>query len=269
MYEEEDRGLEALHTALGLDITYVDTAQGYGNGKSETWVGKVIKDRRSEVLLTTKISVRDYDKAIRESELSLKRLQTDQVHLIHIHNLRGAEDLAAVEAGCLKVLMQLRDEGAYRFAGITSHTYPDTLAKALERHDFACIQMVLNAAKQGSLSPETGREPLPSDSFTTIALLVALRKEMGVLAMKVTSQDTIFRGKHGQCPMTSLLRYTLSPPFTTAVVGMPKLYFLHENVQIAQSFSPMPSEEMDNFSREIASTHKFAMYASYPSHRDV
>ena len=115
MYEEEDRGLEALHTALGLDITYVDTAQGYGNGKSETWVGKVIKDRRSEVLLTTKISVRDYDKAIRESELSLKRLQTDQVHLIHIHNLRGAEDLAAVEAGCLKVLMQLRDEGAYRF----------------------------------------------------------------------------------------------------------------------------------------------------------
>ena len=64
-----------------------------------------------------------------ESELSLKRLQTDQVNLIHIHNLRGAEDLAAVEVGCLKVFMQLRDEGAYSFAGITSHTYPDTLAK--------------------------------------------------------------------------------------------------------------------------------------------
>ena len=63
MYEEEDRGLEALHTVLDLNITYVDTAQGCGNGKSETWVGKVIKDRRSEVLLTTKIAVRDYDKA--------------------------------------------------------------------------------------------------------------------------------------------------------------------------------------------------------------
>ena len=68
------------------------------------------------------------------------------------------EDLAAAEAGSLKVLMKLRDEGVCRFAGVTSHTYPDTLAKALERHDFDCTQMALNAAMQGRSTEGVNRD---------------------------------------------------------------------------------------------------------------
>ena len=46
MYEEEDRAIEALNLALDLGVTYLDTAQSYGGGNSEKWVGKVMAHRR-------------------------------------------------------------------------------------------------------------------------------------------------------------------------------------------------------------------------------
>src|SRR3954452_8815996 len=41
-YKEEDKALEAMQKALDLGITYVDTAYAYGNGQSESWVGKLM-----------------------------------------------------------------------------------------------------------------------------------------------------------------------------------------------------------------------------------
>jgi len=91
-YKEEDKALEAVNRALGLGITYLDTAFGYGNGLSETRIGKVMQTRRKEVWLATKINNRDPDEAKRIIEGSLKRLQTDQVDLLHIHQGPRAED---------------------------------------------------------------------------------------------------------------------------------------------------------------------------------
>jgi len=48
MYKEEDKALEALNRAFDLGITYMDTAFGYGNGLSETRVGKVMAVRRKK-----------------------------------------------------------------------------------------------------------------------------------------------------------------------------------------------------------------------------
>src|SRR5256885_2166779 len=97
-YKEDDKAIEALNHALDLGITYVDTAYGYGSGKSESRVGQVMATRRNGLFLATKINARKYDDALRILEGSLKRLQTDHVDLIHIHSLTTPEDLAAVEA---------------------------------------------------------------------------------------------------------------------------------------------------------------------------
>ena len=53
----EDRALEALETAANLGITYFDTGQAYGNGKSEEWIGKLLGRRRKEIIIATKITV--------------------------------------------------------------------------------------------------------------------------------------------------------------------------------------------------------------------
>src|SRR5690242_1764120 len=150
-YEEEDKALAALNHAIDLGITYVDTAFAYGDGKSEMRVGKVMATRRKEVFLATKIPDRTRDEFMRRLEASLKRLQTDHVDLVHIHSLGHADDLAKLESptGAIKGLLEAREQKMARFIGMTSHTDGAVMAQAIEHHDLNCVQMALNASRNG------------------------------------------------------------------------------------------------------------------------
>jgi uncharacterized protein len=243
MYQEEDKALEALNKALDLGITYIDTAFSYGNGRSEERVGKVMRTRRKEVWLATKVQDRSYDGAMRIIEGSLKRLQTDQVDLLHIHALGDAEDLAKAEAGALKALYKAREAKMARFIGVTCHSDPVVLKTALERHDFDCTQMALNAARVGMRNGKRGME----DSFELIALPVAHKKKMGVTAMKIFGQD----GLVGKASVEKLIRYSLTLPVASAVLGMPKLEHLDENVRVAKAFQPLSKKEMQSLAGDL------------------
>jgi aryl-alcohol dehydrogenase-like predicted oxidoreductase len=271
MYKEEDKALEALNRAFDLGITYMDTAFGYGNGLSETRVGKVMAVRRKKdgIFLATKIEARNGDEAARTIEGSLKRLQTDQIDLIHIHSLEDEADLAQIEAkdGILNRLLKFRDEKVARFVGITCHNDPTVLATALERHDFDCTQMALNAALAGMKGGKHGMEinEAMKTSFETVALPVAVRKKMGVIAMKVFAQE----GLTGEAPPQKLLYYSLSLPVSLAVAGMPTLDFIEQNVQIARAFKPMPKSEMQQLSGTLAPKHKMALDRRFANHVDA
>lgn len=252
MYKEEDKALEAVNKAIDMGITYLDTAFGYGNGVSEERIGKVMKTRRKEVWLATKINKRGADEAMRVIEGSLKRLQTDQVDLLHIHSLTTADDLAAIEAkgGVLETLYKVRDQKMARFIGITSHTDPQVLKTALERHDFDCTQMALNAARVGMKDGKAGMETNPSmpGSFEAIALPVANRKKMGVIAMKIFGQGHIV----DKAPIEKLIRYSLSLPVAAAVLGMPRLEYIDQNLEVARNFKPLPKKEMLSMAQDLA-----------------
>jgi hypothetical protein len=270
MYQDEDKALEALNRAFDLGITYMDTAYGYGNGHSEERVGKVMKTRRKGIFLATKINARKGDEAQRILEGSMKRLQTDQVDLIHVHSLTDENDLGAVEApdGVLKVLLKLRDQKVTRFIGITSHTDPVVLKTALERHDFDCTQMALNAARVGMKNGNGSMVPNPDlkTSFEDIALPVARRKNMGVIAMKVFAQEALV----GQAPPEKLLYYSLSlPGVTLAVAGMPKFEFIDQNVALAKAFHPLPPAEMQQLSADLAARNKAALDRFFSTHVDA
>ncbi len=260
MYKEEEKGLAALNHALDLGITYVDSAYTYGNGESETRVGKVMKQRRKGVFLVTKIHKRDGDGALRILEGSLKRLQTDHLDLIHVHGLMGADDLARAEAkdGVINALLKLRDQKVTRFIGVTCHHDPMVLKSALEHHDFDCTQMALNAAQVGESKGVPG-------SFETIALPVALKKKMGVTAMKIFSQDKIV----GEAPPEKLIQYVLSLPVACAVIGMPKIEFLEANIATAKAFRPMPPTEMRRLSTDLAAKHKASLDHFFAHHIDA
>jgi hypothetical protein len=92
-------------------------------------------------------------------------------------------------------------------------------------------------------------------SFETTALPVALRKKMGVLGMKVFAQEALV----GQATPRKLLYYTLSLPVTAAVVGMPKLEFLEEDVRLARTFQPLPAAEMQEISGRLSARNKQAL----------
>jgi predicted aldo/keto reductase-like oxidoreductase len=236
---------------------------------SEERVGKVMKTRRKEVFLVTKINKRSGDEAARILEGSLKRLQTDQVDLIHIHSLLGEDDLKQIEAkdGVLNTLLKLRDQKVTRFIGITSHTDPTVLKTALERHDFDCTQMALNAALVGMKDGKgnMAMNPDMKTSFETVALPAANRKKMGVIAMKVFAQE----GLVGQAPLEKLMYYSLSLPVSLCVVGMPKREFIEQNVQMAKEFKPLPKAEMKALAGRLAARNKLAFDRYFSDHVDA
>ena len=268
-YKEEDAALQAVNKAIDLGVRYLDTAQSYGNGVSEKRIGKVMATRRNEVFLVTKVQERDPDKAMARLDESFKNLQTDRIDLVHIHSLTTEADLALIEKkdGVLDRLLKRRDGKSIRFVGITSHTDPTVLKTALERHDFDCTQMALNAALVGMKNGKAGMEINPDmkPSFETVALPVATRKKIGVLAMKVFAADGIV----GQAPLDKLLYYALSMPVAACVVGMPKLEFLEQNAGLAKSFRPLPDRERRQLSEALASKNKQALDLYFRDHVDA
>ena len=258
MYEQEAVALEVLNGAVDQGIRYLDTAVGYGDGESERRVGLLMRTRRKDVILATKIprSARTRDAALRQVEASLKRLQTDHVDVLHLHDLTDAQDLAAIEApnGALKALYELRSQKVTRAIGMTSHTDGAVMAKAIEQNDLDCVQMAMNPAR--------------ALQFEELALPAAKKKGLGVILMKVTSQEKLVGAGPGKADMSSLLRYALSLPVSTVVVGMPKREFIAENIAIARGFTPLSEQEVDRVRKSVA-PQQAAVEAFYREHMDA
>ena len=257
MYENEDEALRALNHVIDSGVTYLDTAMDYGKGLSETRVGMVMKTRRKDVWLATKVTpqARTRDEVMREVEKSLKRLQTDRVDLLHLHSLTTDEDLQKIEAkdGAIKALYELREQKVARFIGMTSHTDGAVMARAIERNDLDCVQMAMNPAR--------------ALQFEELALPAAKKKNLGVILMKVTAQEKLIGAGAGKAGIEPLIRYALSLPVSAAVIGMPKLQFVDQNISIVKSFKPMNASEMDQLRSQVAS-QRASLENFFLRHRD-
>ena len=266
MYTEEDKALEALNRAIDLGITYIDTAHSYGNGRSEERVGRIMATRRKEVTLATKIGARTGDEARRQIDLSLKRLQTDHLDVLHIHALKDAQDLAAIgrPGGVVEAFYAARDQGITHAIGITCHANPAALRTALLRFDFDCTQMALNAGL-ASMTDAMKTAPAGPESFERLALPVAIEKQLGIIAMKVSGQEHLI----GAAPFEKLLAYALSLPVSLASVGMPQLEHIEQNAALARGFRPMSRRQRHRLEDSIEFSRKFAMQRFFADHQDV
>ena len=269
MYEDEDKALEALNRAIDLGIRYIDTAHAYGEGRSEERIGRLMTARRKEVTLATKIPARTADEARRQIELSLHRLRTDHLEVLHIHALKDSKDLSQIEArgGVLEALYEAREQKVTRAIGITSHADPAALRDALQRHDFDCTQMALNAGLASMADTAKGMKASPAgdSSFEKLALPVATRKHMGVIAMKVFGQEQLL----GAAPLESLLSYALSLPVSLASVGMPRFEHIELNARLAHSFTPMSGRQRRRLQETIDTGKKLALRQFLRAHADV
>src|SRR5262249_20710136 len=150
-------------------------------------------------------------------------------------------DLAKIEAkdGAIHALYELREQKVARFVGMTSHTNGAVMAKAIEHNDLDCVQMAMN--------------PSRALRFEELALPAAKKKNLGVILMKVTPQEKLGGAGAGKANIESLIRYALSLPITAAVMGMPKVQFIDQNIAIASAFKPMSAGEMDQLRAQVAS----------------
>jgi diketogulonate reductase-like aldo/keto reductase len=110
---------EALRTGLSLGMTLIDTAENYGNGRSEELIGRAIAGQRDRVFLVSKVETNHVagDGIARACEASLARLGTDHLDLYLLHWPVGVTDLSGVVAAfeSLRAARKIRAWGVSNF----------------------------------------------------------------------------------------------------------------------------------------------------------
>src|SRR3989440_7747584 len=136
---ERDR-LAAVRRAVELGITFFDTAPTYGDGASESLLGRALKADRDRVAIATKVGPRDDPR--RSLEASLRRLATDYVDLIQLHEaLEGWERQP-------EQLHTLQEKGKALAVGLCNASSRQ-LAQALEIAPVAAYQGPYNLFDRG------------------------------------------------------------------------------------------------------------------------
>jgi len=227
-----DVSVAIVNRAIDLGVNYIDTAAAYGRGISQTYIGEVMATRRNEVFLASKTHDRTRDGSLRLLEESLRLLKTDHLDLWQLHNVRTDQDLDRIfgKDGALEAQIAARDQKMARFLGITGHFDPAVLMNGISRFDFDTILMALNPADPHHLP------------FQLELLPLANGKQMGVIGMKIPARSRLFR-EGGITSMRDAMRYTLSLPVSTVIVGCDNVQQLEENVAIARDFQPLSAAD--------------------------
>ena len=231
----EEEAIEIVHTAIDRGIRYFDTAWVYSAGQAETRLGKVVKHRRSEMWIATKVFDTTRDGARRQLEESLTRLQTDHVNEWRFHDVHSYARLDAFtgKGGALETAIQARNEGLVRHISISGHKDPQVLIEALNRFPFDSALVALSALDHSMYS------------FAEEFLPVANNKGIAIIAMKVLGLGSLTH------EVERSLRYAFGLPVSTVIVGMESMAQLEQNLAIAESYTPMTDEERLAFFRDI------------------
>jgi L-galactose dehydrogenase/L-glyceraldehyde 3-phosphate reductase len=147
----------AVARALDLGINYFDTAAQYGNGRSETNLGRVLKSLKPKgITVGTKVRLPPTGQSgiaagiASALDESLKRLQMEQVDLFQFHNAIvdktiGAEFAAAsMLEDVVPAFEKLREQGKIRFFGITAVGETPSLHKVADARAFDTAQVSYN-----------------------------------------------------------------------------------------------------------------------------
>jgi aryl-alcohol dehydrogenase-like predicted oxidoreductase len=200
--DDERAQQETVRRAIELGVNWFDTAAGYGQGKSESSLGRVLQtlpsETRSQVHVATKVRINLTNSESIASQIrrgiddSLKRLQVSRVTLLQLHNgvTRSENDEPfsitprdVLEAfGVLPALQQLQQEGLVEWIGLTGTGEPEALRTVIRSGSFDTIQLPYNL-----LNPSAGREMSAEFTERNYGNILAdcLQQRMGAFAIRV------------------------------------------------------------------------------------
>ncbi|HEV8230124.1 MAG TPA: aldo/keto reductase [Candidatus Limnocylindria bacterium] len=186
---------EVLELLLRHGIDHIDTAASYGDAELRVapWLARVGRDR---FFVATKTGKRTYAEARDEIRGSLRRLGTDHVDLIQLHNLVDETEweTAMGPDGALRAAVEARDAGVVRFIGVTGHGLraPAQHRRSLERFPFDSV-----------LFPYNYVQLRDATYAADVAALMAVCRERGV-AMQTIKAITLgpWQGARPASPTT-------------------------------------------------------------------
>lgn len=231
----EAEAIEMVNYAIDHGIRYFDTAYVYSGGQSEERLGKVVKVRRDEMWLVTKVWDRTAPGARRQLETSLRRLQTDHVDEWRLHNVATLAELDQLTGpgGALETAVKARDEGLVRHISISGHADPQVQVEALRRFPFTSVLCAVSVVDHFI------------KSFAEEFVPVANRQGVATIGMKLLAL-----GRLGPY-YDRALRFAFALPLSTFIVGMESMDQLKRNLAVAESFTPLSDEERLELLREV------------------
>jgi predicted aldo/keto reductase-like oxidoreductase len=166
--------------------------------------------------------------------------------------------------GAVKALQQAKEQGIVRHVGVTGHADTAVLIEAISRFPFDTILLALNAADPHHLS------------FKEKLLPLAVEKEMGIIGMKIPARGRLLAGfapppegapgrrpqdkGPGTLKMQEALRYVLSLPVSTVIVGCDSVAQLEQNVRFAREFNPLSGTQMAALEEKARPVHEQALF---------
>jgi aryl-alcohol dehydrogenase-like predicted oxidoreductase len=255
--KEPQLGIRLIRNAIDRGINFMDNCWDYHDGDSEIRMGAALRDGyRQKVFLMTKIDGRTKESAAKQIDESLKRLQTDRVDLMQIHEVIRLEDpdMAFAPGGSIEALTEAKKAGKIRYIGFTGHKDPLVHLRMLEvaaRHGFRfdAVQMPLNVMDAHFRSFE--RQVLP----------VLVRDGMGVLGMKSMGSGSIL--KSGAATAMECLHYALNLPTSTVIAGMESMERIDQAVEAARTFRPMSTEQVGALLARTSEAAKSGKYERF------
>jgi aryl-alcohol dehydrogenase-like predicted oxidoreductase len=189
----DDESLAAIRRARDLGVTFFDTADSYGYGRSESLLGIVLSRRREEVVIATKVGVvRDAEGRARKDfsrehishavDGSLRRLRTDYIDLYQLHNPTLA-DLRRDDIH--EAMSRLQEVGKIRYWGV-SVTTPDEGMEIVSRGWGYALQVLYNVLNQAP-----AKELFPMAKEKGYGIIARVPLASGLLSGKFRP-DTLF-----------------------------------------------------------------------------
>jgi aryl-alcohol dehydrogenase-like predicted oxidoreductase len=263
----QDETTRMVKQALGAGINFIDTADVYSLGESETLLGNALKGLRQEIVLATKVRLpMSYNfnnsgatrvNILREVEASLRRLRTEYLDLYQIHGWDSNTPLEET----LRTLNDIVRQGKVRYIGlsnymswqaatavmmqerlglekfVTAQMYYSLVGRGLE-HEFQSFAQYFNvgilvwsALAGGFLSGKyTRANPAPAGTrFGDSGAFVPFDRDQGYRVVDVLKE---VGARHGVSPARVALAWTLARPFVSSVIiAARKPEHLDDNIQ--------------------------------------
>jgi predicted aldo/keto reductase-like oxidoreductase len=263
-YVPEALGIQIVRTALDAGVNFLDNAWVYNQGRSELRMGMALRDGyRAKAFLMTKVDGRDAKSATAQLDESLRRLQTDHVDLIQLHDIHTPAEAEQVfgPGGAIEGMVAAKKAGKVRYIGFTGHKNPDFhlhMLQVADQHHFLfdSVQMPLNVLDAHYLS--FGQQVLP----------VLTQKNIGIIGMKPMSARDVFKANTGVTG-TECLHFAMNLPVSVCLTGCDSMEILNQALNAARSFAPMSEAQVAALlsKTEAAAangqyeTYKFAKYS--------
>ncbi|MEA3431949.1 MAG: aldo/keto reductase [candidate division WOR-3 bacterium] len=177
----EQDAVEAIKSSLEKGINWIDTAEVYGDGFSEELIGKILGEKRKDVIIATKVSGSraKYQDVIVACEGSLKRLRTNYIDLYQFH---WPNFYIPVEE-TMRAMEELVNRGKVRYIGVSNFPVPliGEAQKALKKSF-----IVSNQVRYNLISREIDEEILPYCVSSNISIIAYSPIAQGLLTGKYT-----------------------------------------------------------------------------------